>query len=693
MSPNHRRAQPGARVNRASALAGLVVVLAGCTLIGCTVQSNAGPDGGIPADAGLSSDLRFTIEPLSPVLESVDGSTPSVALRVMAESTGGDRFEVTPFRWELDDDRLGDIDAQGIFTATGRAGGTVTARATVSTRPTATIVETTITVRIDVTVPPGPAAPRERIDDFDRLPSVHDPFRSVTLLYPLEGAVMPNNVRPPDLQWHPLGAAGDLFRIVLESEHVTVRAFVVHGGASFRSHYAIDSNTFRVIADSVRGGHVRIRVDRLPVGAEAVIAGQPITIELIEDGLFGTLYYWQVRTAPQASDVFRLHAASGERTSVFASTSESDCVGCHTVSHDGRHLAATRNGPGGWFTEVVDVASQTTPPPTYLGPLPAYHTLAWSPTGTRALASRPLAIDRNDTRLFLLDASNGAELPASGLPSVPAGQPTWSPDGKLVAWMEGGGDGPDGTDARTRIVIAEVDGDSFAPRVLHDGGDLADSPEGGLTDSHPTFSPDSRFIAFAHGTRSVSSGTSNAERSRSALYLIPVDGGEPIRLDRGMGPEGPVDAFWPVFSPFVTQDSNGRLLYWLAFYSRQAYGNEHAGTAGARRRQLWLMAIDPAIASHGLDPSHPPYWIPGQDVAADDIAAHWAPTACLPQGEECNASSECCSGHCGPVGELEELRCLPPQGCRQAGESCETADDCCGTSVCNLNVCGYQPPF
>jgi hypothetical protein len=105
------------------------------------------------------------------------------------------------------------------------------------------------------------------------------------------------------------------------------------------------------------------------------------------------------------------------------------------------------------------------------------------------------------------------------------------------------------------------------------------------------------------------------------------------------------------------------------------------------------MAIDPAIASHGLDPSHPPYWIPGQDVAADDIAAHWAPTACLPQGEECNASSECCSGHCGPVGELEELRCLPPQGCRQAGESCETADDCCGTSVCNLNVCGYQPPF
>lgn len=692
MSSQRRRARARAQACGARALTRALAFFAGCTLVGCTVGSGAESDGGVPTDTGLSPYLRFTIEPSDPVLESVDGSMPSVALQVMAESIDGLRFEVTPLRWELEHDRLGVIDAQGVFTASGRAGGVVTARATVPTRPTPTVVETALTVRVDLTVPPGPSLPPERIVEFDRAPSVHDPFGAVTLLYPLDGAVMPNNVRPPDLQWHPVGGPGDLFRVVLESEHATVRAFVAHSGTSFGSHFPIDSSTFRVIADSVRGGRVRIRVDRLPAGAESVITGQPITIELTEDGLFGTLYYWQVRTAPQASDVFRLHAASGERSSVFASTNSSDCVGCHTVSHDGRRLAATRNRPDGWFTEVVDAASRATPPPTLLGPLPAYHTVAWNPDGTRALASRPLAYDRNDTRLFLLDATSGAELAASGLPAGRAGHPTWSPDGRLVAWVEGGGDGPDGTDARTRIVVARVDGDSFTPRVLHDGGDLADSPEGGLTSSHPTFSPDSRFVAFAHGTRSVSSGTSHTERSRSALYLVPVEGGEPVRLDRGMGPEGPVDAFWPVFSPFVTQDPDGRVLYWLAFYSRQAYGNEHAGTASARRRQLWLTAIDPAIASRGLDPSHPPYWIPGQDVEADDIAAHWAPTACLPRGERCNASSECCSGHCGPAGESEELRCLPPQGCRQAGESCETADDCCGTSDCNLNVCGYEPP-
>src|SRR5690606_29811669 len=379
----------------------------GCALLGCTVQSDSGPDGGTPTDAGLSPDLRFTIEPEEPVLESVDGSTPSVALRVMAESIEGDRFEVVPLRWELEHDRLGVIDEQGTFTANGRAGGTVKARATVPTQPAPTIVETTITVRLDVTIPPAPDVPPDRIEDREQLPEVTDPFRSVPLLYPLDGAVMPNNVRPPDLQWHPIGGAGDVFRVVIRTEHVTVRTYLLHGGTSFRSHFLLEPGTFRLIADSARAAEVSFQVDRLPAGAPEVVTGEPVTITLTEDGLFGTLYYWQVRTQPQASDVFRLDAASGERASLFESRSTSDCVGCHTVSHDGRHLAATRNGPGGWFTEVIDAASQATPPPTELGPLPAYHTLAWSPTGTRALASRPLGTDRDDTRLFLLDGRDG----------------------------------------------------------------------------------------------------------------------------------------------------------------------------------------------------------------------------------------------------------------------------------------------
>src|SRR6185369_9249298 len=100
------------------------------------------------------------------------------------------------------------------------------------------------------------------------------------------------------------------------------------------------------------------------------------------------------------------------------------------------------------------------------------------------------------------------------------------------------------------------------------------------------------------------------EAPRAGLYLVAASGGDPIRLDLGMGPEGPVDAFWPVFSPFATEEADGTRLFWLAFYSRADYGNDREGTAGTGRRQLWVMAIDPDRVSSGEDPSWPPYWLP-----------------------------------------------------------------------------------
>lgn len=669
----------------------VVAVVLGAMWAGCTVGTDPQDDAGEPIDAGPIA-VDVVIEPAEVTLESVDGSTPSVTFEAVARDRFGQPVDVDATRWVMTDERLGSIDEDGTFTATGRAGGAVDVAAVVDVAGNTITAAARVAVRVELTVD----APRELVDRFDGAPEVEEPFEAVTLLYPFDGAHMPNNVGPPDLQWHPIGGVGDAFRVVMESEHATVRSYVAHEAADFGSHYAIDPRAFRALADSVRGGEVTFRVDRLPSGGDEVILGHPVTVFFSEDGLYGTLYYWQVRAQPSQSDVFRIDAATSTRASVFGTESTTTCVGCHTLSQDGRQLAATIGGGGGWRTTVVDAASTSVPPEELLGPfVPAYHTLAWAPDGSRVLASRPLAGDRDDTRLFLLDGADGRELAAGGLPDARAGYPTWSPNGSLVAWMDGGGDGPSGTEAPTRIVIADVgDDDTFEPRVLHEGEALASSPEGGVTDSHPTFSPDSRYLVFAHGTSSISTTDGISLAPRSGLYLVPVEGGEPIRLDEGMGPEGPVDAFWPVFSPFVTVESDGTLLYWLAFYSRQDYGNAAAGTGGTRRRQLWLMAIDPALAEAGTDPSHPPYWLPGQDPSAEDIAALWAPTACRGRGESCAASSECCSGECAAAdpSRPDALTCQPPRACRTAGQSCETEDDCCSGLGCNLNVCGYAPP-
>ncbi|HET6610600.1 MAG TPA: hypothetical protein VFG83_01360, partial [Kofleriaceae bacterium] len=61
---------------------------------------------------------------------------------------------------------------------------------------------------------------------------------------------------------------------------------------------------------------------------------------------------------------------------------------------------------------------------------------------------------------------------------------------------------------------------------------------------------------------------------------------------------------------------------WLLFYTIRDYGNAQAGTKGAQRRQMWVTAID-ATPEPGQDPSHVPYWLPGQDVATQNMSGFW----------------------------------------------------------------------
>lgn len=672
----------------------LVLVLA-LLAFGC--GRRPGPDAGADAADERPTEPGLVLVPAEQELVAEDGAMPTATLRAILVHEDGRAETITPEQVVVGDDRiLARSDGPLTFAATGRAGGRV--EVIVRHRDGALgelMARATIHVRVVATLPLGPGVPASVPERFTTLPEREDPFEAAALEYPLEGARMPNNVAPPVVQWYPRGGVGDAYRVVVSSEHAEVSAFTYDDGLRFRSSHPIDPVAWRLIADSTRGDVARLRVDRIPAGGSAIVRGPPVTIWLSEDGVFGTVYYWQVRVDPQASDVLRLDAASGERRSVFA-LEPGRCVGCHALSGDGRRMAATMDGRAlRWVTSLVDLAST---PPSEVTPAiePGYHFLAFSPDGRRALASVPRGATGNDSVLGLLDASTLALVPASGLPDGSAGYPAWSPDGTRVAWMDGGTDGARGTTLATRIAVADVLGaDVFgAARVLHDGAALEASLEGGATDSRPTWSPDSAFLAFAHGTSSISAPQDGVGPSRAGLYLVPAAGGEPIRLDRGMGREGPVDAFWPVFSPFVTEEQDGTRHFWLAFYSRADYGNALEGTEGTGRRQLWVMAIDPVRALAGEDPSYPPYWLPGQDARADDIAALWAPTACRARGEPCSASSECCSGECAAADPAmpDVLTCQPPSVCREAGESCDQASDCC-SGICELGVCDYESPF
>jgi hypothetical protein len=350
------------------------------------------------------------------------------------------------------------------------------------------------------------------------------------------------------------------------------------------------------------------------------------------------------------------------------------------VSRTGRYLSAELWD--GWdLGTVFDLTAdlRADPAPTVFPPTMRYLFSSFNPDASRLL------VNTNDA-LALLDPRTGMTLPAEGLPRN-AGHLEWSPDGRQVAYIQlpMGGNTVDFTHGD--LALLGVDGDRFtAPSApLHVGASLAGSAEGGAADSHPTWSPDAQWVAFGHGTNSRSGN--EGVRFPGALYLTGRTPGSVLRLDRANGGSAGRDSYWPTFSPFVTMEDETARYLWLAFHSRRDYGNAQAGTRGTGRRQLWVTAIE-ARPTAGRDPSQVPYWLPGQDAQDDNMAAYWAPGACVPTTEPCRSDSDCCSGRC------VSGRCASPNPgmCRRMGMSCASNGDCCEGLTCYGNVCGAIPP-
>jgi eukaryotic-like serine/threonine-protein kinase len=161
------------------------------------------------------------------------------------------------------------------------------------------------------------------------------------------------------------------------------------------------------------------------------------------------------------------------------------------------------------FTPITDMAGvETTPSLSPDGTMVAY--------ATRAHGSWDIYAQRVGGRL---------PVPIAADPNHDESGPAFSPDGQRVAFHRAGGAGA--------IFVASASGD--AARRLTDFG------------FHPTWSPDSRQIAFT--TEEISDPYSRF--GDSALWIVDVAGGEPRHV------EGAGDAAQAAWSP-----SGGRIAYW-----------------------------------------------------------------------------------------------------------------------------------
>jgi hypothetical protein len=647
-------------------------------------STNGMPNGtpnGMPNSVTPAMVQSVAVEPPSVSLTSVNAMEVTQQFELVATMTDGTTRSDLGAEWEIDDIRIGLIgERSGLFEANGIVGGEaiVTARLVDAPNQTATA---TIRIALDRQLL-APNAPADINTSFMGQ-GVDDPARAAAVVYPLEGAVMPQNVYPADIQWE-RGVAGDRFRVRLTKPNATVTTYLEHTGDGFGNHWLVEESAWRAIAQTDPTEPMTIVVDRWDAAANEYVRGAPVSMRFAEAALTGSVYYWDIA----AGRIVRINDGSGVRDEFMptppASPNGSQCVGCHAVSNDGRYMVG-RLGGGYNAGAIFDLTRDLTgdPPPTEF-PVsensPYWNFATWSPDNSR------LVVTGNEWAgggMRLVDPFAGADVPVQGgaLPGGGTTHPAWSPDGSLLAYVENAGTFG-GSNVNGDIAVMDVTGnDVFQnPRILQAGTSVPNAVPAGNAASYPTWSPDSEWIAFAHGTGSRS------EDQQSALYMMRRDGTDLVRLDNASGGPQAADTFLPNFSPF---DQGG--YFWMSYLTRRDYGNAEVGTKGTGLQQIWVSAIR-ANPTPGDDPSEVGYWLPAQNTESRNISAYWAPRACRMDGESCTVGSECCSGECLP-NEAGDLVCSPPppDRCRELGESCNQDSDCCDGDqpniVCESNSC------
>ena len=638
------------------------------------VDAGTGVDSGTGTDAGPPVVLAtIAVDPASADLVSIDGTMPTQAFSVIGTYSDGSTRVVLGPTFTVVPISLGEIDvASGLFTANGVIGGTATITARVPDPAGGAMLEATATVRVRLerTIL-GDGVPADVADRFTTL--VTDDTRHALLVYPLDGAVMPQNVYPADVQWMN-GAAGDLFRVTIAKPDLTVTAYLAYDSDPTR-HWLVDGAAWRSAAQTNTDADATVTVDRFVAATSEAIVGSPVHVHFARAALTGSVYYWDIARGR----IVRIDDGTATRNE-FMPNPEQGCVGCHAVSPSGRYMAG-RLGGGENTGTVYDLTTDlTAAPPAGLfatGRVNWWFS-SWSPDETRLVVSQLEGAGPNQMAIY--DAMIGSQVGVVGALPGNITHPAWAPDNSQIAYItniggaEWGGDNVNGDVATIDVAGPDAFG---ATRVLHSGPSLAGETPGGNADSYPTWAPDSSLIAFAHGTGSRS------ETRQSALYLMQRDGSGAVRLGRG---SPGADDFQPRFSPF---EEGG--YFWMSFLTRRDYGNDAVGTRGRAFQQIWVTAIR-TDAAPGEDGSSVAYWLPGQDTASRNISAYWAPRPCRPDGEGCSVGSECCGGDCRPdAGGTLVCSPPPPERCRMANETCSTSADCCAGLTCLGNVCVAPP--
>lgn len=615
-----------------------------------------GPLLDVPPDT-MIVDLK--IDPPNAVIEIVDGVIPA-ELDFTAISTNNQGTE-NPVDasgvWTFDRADIAALDpAIGGLTATGLLGGL----GTLSFSYGGLEAQAGITVKLKYTFEPEPVDPvaKGALDNANQ----NDP--TATLLYPYDFTVFPRGLAGPTMQWSG-GADADVYKIHVQSPTFELDWYGAVPNPSRWNFPIVPDDIWLKLTDS-SAGDLTVELRRYD-GLSAYTSGTRFW-SIAPANLAGTIYYWAVNQG----DVLRIQPGASAPEQFIQKPPGVTCVACHSVSRDGSTIVAAQHGGySPWATFNPDGSS-------IFASDSASGFQAISPDGQWVLWGQSNDAFLGQPSYMVLSQNNAIDqatqmFQASGWPVHPA----WSNDGTRVAYgVRTDGNWLDFNNSTMWV----VDVDTNVPAFSNPAQIVANDPDR-PTVSYPTWSPDDEWIAFGRATQARTRGAAGE------IWMVRDDGSEPVRLDLANGfghiPDPQTSQnYEPTFVPVA---SGG--YFWMVYVSEREYGNTLTNQAvDTRFKQLWVTAID-INAAPGSDPSHPGFWLPGQELNNNNMRGYAALNECKEIGENCEAGYDCCSGFCVEV-DGEFVCDDDPPMCSPNNSACLVDADCCDPeSTCIGGFC------
>jgi len=656
----------------------------------------------IPNQEADTKDEAFVIVPADKVIDPVQ---PGETVQFQAISVKTQEPIEVSF-WTVDKMVAGTIDAKGLFTASGVAGGKLEIGAQTAKHQ----ATTSLTLRVRIRDNPGglDAATQAALEAGQAgAGATNTPDTTFRWLYPYDQTVFPRGLPSPTLQFAGVGADG--YYLHVQSEWYEYQGF--YSGSS-PERLAVPSSVWEGLTWSA-GAPDPVSVQMTKIHQGHVTGRVTETWDIAQGSLKGIVYY-NTYDDPLATQNGQLdeerrgavmQIRPGQHAEVLLG-GDGTCTVCHSVSANGERMVLSAGhvcnksfvlSSTGDATEAYSdsCANEGRHDDTFsFGGL--------TPDGSLMLTSASMKREQpydffpniasvdddtgpRDSKLVRVDS--GQIVAAPGFDGVvrKALMPSFSPNGRKVAFVH--------YEAGLGNTLSVMDFDP-ATHTFTNLRVVYDAKKYGFDDLYagwPAFTPDGKSIVFQVGDRRDYSTWRGGE---GQLFIVDVASGneQPLAWLNGMNSSGsyvgtPQEArmsFEPTLLPVAVGG-----YYWVVFTSRRPYGNmiEESGEGPdaptdqrPSPKKLWVAAISIGSAL-GPDPSHPAFYLEGQDLVSGNMRGFWALEPCKQIDQSCESGSECCEGFCRAVEQDGGTAyvCVPPptNECVEEYEKCVTTEDCC----------------